>query len=119
LDGDTLRVLSDGAIAEVELADSYTVGMDQAYGAAARDALARLTANREVEVSVIDRRGTNRLVGRVRTDGRSVSAELVRSGYAWVSRKYASDEELYWLELDAKTQNRGLWGKMEEIPRED
>jgi endonuclease YncB( thermonuclease family) len=119
IDGDTLRVLGDGGIVEVELADSYTVGLDEAYGAAARDALARLAARRNVEVSVIDRHGTSRLVGRVRADGRDVSAELVRSGFAWVSRKYASDQELYWLELDAKTQNRGLWGKMEEIPRED
>jgi micrococcal nuclease len=118
VDGDTLRVLGEGRVVEVELADSYTVGLDEAYGTAARDALARLVNNRGVDVKVIDRHGANRLVGRVSTDGRSVSAEMIHSGYAWVSRKYAADEELYWLELDAKTQRRGLWARMEEIPAE-
>ena len=54
-----------------------------------------------------------RTVGRVYVNGRDVNAELVRSGYAWVYRKYATDRSLYGVEADAKAEQRGLWGSPE------
>ena len=55
-------------------------------------------------------------MGRVYVDGLDVNAEMVRQGHVWVSRKYATDPELYRLEREAKQQRRGLWANDGNIP---
>ena len=42
-------------------------------------------------------------------DGRSLSQELVRAGYAWWFRKYSRDGRLARLEEEARQDRRGLW----------
>lgn len=118
VDGDRFLFDYSGGQLEVALADSYTVGLDQPYGDAARAALANIIANRKVKIVVLSRSSSRQVVARVWLNGTNVSAPLVKEGYAWVSRKYADDKNLYWMELDARTHNRGLWAKMEKIPKE-
>ena len=118
LDGDRFLFNYVGGQLEVALADSYTVGLDQSYGDAARAALARLIGNHKVRITVLDQPSSRRVVARVMMNGKNVSAALVRQGYAWVSRKYADDNDLYWMELDARTRNVGLWARMEKVPKE-
>jgi endonuclease YncB( thermonuclease family) len=71
-----------------------------------------------VRIMVLDRPGKRQVVARVTLNGKNVSGLLVKEGYAWVSRKYARDNDLYWMELDARTRNVGLWSKMETVPKE-
>jgi hypothetical protein len=71
--------------------------------------LAALVANRDVR---IESRGVDdfgRLLARVFVGEVDANAELVRSGAAWVFRRYTDDPELIALEKVARAQPRGLW----------
>jgi len=55
------------------------------------------------------------IAGRIYVYDLDVSAEVVRQGAAWVYRKYATDQNLYRLEDEARADNRGLWGLPETL----
>lgn len=58
-----------------------------------------------------------RVVADVRVNGKSLNQELVRSGYAIWSKKYApGDRDFEALEEEAREAKRGLWG-LDEPPR--
>jgi endonuclease YncB( thermonuclease family) len=67
-----------------------------------------------VHVREVDRYG--RLVGNVSLpDGRHLSQELVRAGYAWWFRRYSADPRLAILEAQARAARRGLWADPDPI----
>jgi len=49
-------------------------------------------------------------------DGRNLSQELVKAGYAWWFFKYSDNEELGILEVKAKIAKVGLWSDRNPIP---
>jgi endonuclease YncB( thermonuclease family) len=108
-DGDTIRVLYKGGQLKVRLAEIDTPEKGQPWGSRARQALSDLVFGKLVRVVEQDRDRYGRIVGRVYLDGTDVNAEMVRSGSAWVYRKYAKDKGLYRLEMEAKGAKRGLW----------
>jgi endonuclease YncB( thermonuclease family) len=116
LDGDTLRVSVGQHQYEVELVDSYSLPAGHAYAGLAKRGLASLALNKMVTIEVKGRPGTRQLRGRVYLAGSNLSGELIKRGYAWVSRDDAQDMDLYWMELDAKTRNVGLWSRLEQVP---
>jgi endonuclease YncB( thermonuclease family) len=82
----------------------------QAYGDRARWFTAELAFDRTVTVRSRGRDRNGRLLGEVvLPDGRNLSQELVRAGYAWWFRKYSSDIRLARLEEEARQDHRGLW----------
>ncbi len=57
-----------------------------------------------------------RTLGRVYQGEIDVNAEMIKSGMAWVYRKYSTDQSLYPMEAKAKEQTRGLWADPEPVP---
>jgi len=115
-DGDTLTILTvRNKQVKIRLAGIDTPEKAQPFGTKAKQALAALTFNEQVDVSVetVDR--YRRTVGYVTVHGANVNAELVRQGMAWVYRKYTKDQRLYELESEAKNSKRGLWSSEEPI----
>ncbi len=110
-DGDTLTLLT-GTREEVRvrLAGIDTPERGQPFGDRARRALSDLAFGRQVRVVVADTDRYGRTVGRVFAGGLDVNADLVRSGAAWVFRRYSDDPELLRLEAEARAARRGLWG---------
>jgi len=108
-DGDTIKILVDQTQHKIRLAEIDTPEKAQPYGQRAKQALSALAFGKiaEVEQKDIDRYG--RIVGRVYINGIDVNAKMVRGGYAWVYRKYATDQSLYAMEDDARENKRGLW----------
>jgi hypothetical protein len=49
-------------------------------------------------------------------DGRNLSQELVKAGYAWWFFKYSDDEQLGLLEVQAKIAKVGLWKDKNPLP---
>jgi len=113
-DGDTLTLLTvhDKQI-RVRLAEVDTPEKGQPYANRSRQALAELVFGKNVRVLVVDTDRYGRTVGRVSVGEMDVAGELVRSGAAWVYRRYATDDDLYSLEQIARKQGRGLWGLSE------
>lgn len=117
-DGDTLTVLTAGNVqVKVRLSAIDAPEKAQPFGTRSKQALSDLCFGKTavVESSKKDRYG--RTVGAVLCDGKSVEAEMLRSGMAWVYRQYAKGRwELYAIEDAAKSAKRGLWADPNPVP---
>ena len=109
LDGDSLKVLRDGAEVEVRLLGVDAPEGGQAFGNVSKRALSNLVFGRTVHVAVreIDRYG--RSVARVTADGTDVGLELVRGGFAWHYARYLDDAAYAAAQREARAARRGLW----------
>jgi endonuclease YncB( thermonuclease family) len=109
-DGDTIRVLHAGRADVVRVQGVDAPEKRQAYGERARRFVADLVFDRTVTVRATGRDRNGRLLGDVvLPDGRHLSEELIRAGYAWWFRKYSRDLRLARLEEEARAARRGLW----------
>lgn len=113
-DGDSFTLLTaDNRQVKIRLAEIDAPERGQPYGGRSREQLARLIFEQDVTVAIqtVDRYG--RTVGRPYKDDLDVCAEMVRTGAAWVYRKYLRDERLLEIESDARKVGRGVWGLSE------
>ena len=115
-DGDPLTVLVDQQQVKVRLAEIDAPESHQDYGQRAKQALGNLVFGQEVTVDDEGKDRYGRTIGRVHLGRLDVNAEMVRTGFAWVYRKYAKDQSLYALEDEARTARRGLWASDVRVP---
>ncbi|WP_455208703.1 thermonuclease family protein [Kaarinaea lacus] len=54
--------------------------------------------------------------GKVYLDKLYINAVMVRTGNAWLFRKYGKDQKLYDLEYEARAARRGLWIDANPVP---
>jgi micrococcal nuclease len=110
-DGDTLKVLTDQRKqVKIRLAEIDTPEGKQPWGNKARQALSDLTFRRVVTVMPVTTDRYGRTVAHILVSDLNVNREMVRTGNAWVYRKYLRDKSLLDVEADAKKANLGLWG---------
>jgi len=117
-DGDTITVLND-AKEEIKIRlngiDSPETG--QAFGHKAKDFTKDLVAGKMVTIQAHDQDKYGRTIADViLKDGRKLSQELVKAGYAWWFFKYSNDEALGTLEVKAKLEKVGLWADKDPVP---
>lgn len=128
-DGDSLRVvrLEDRRHIKVRLSGIDAPEMSvkgrwqaQPYCKASRDLLREILPVGSI-VTIVDM-GTDKYGRTLATvvslpDGRVVQEELLRSGLAWVYRRYCKSCD-YWIQLeeDARKNMRGLWRDNHPIP---
>lgn len=81
----------------------------QAFGEAAKENLARLIFNKNVQVINKDLDQYGRIVGIVVYSNRNINELMIQQGYAWHYRQY--DENPVWEkdELNARKLRKGLW----------
>jgi endonuclease YncB( thermonuclease family) len=116
-DGDTIKVLTDQKKqVKIRLAEIDTPERKQPWGNKARQALSDLTFRRMVTVMPVTTDRYGRTVAHILVSDLNVNREMVRTGNAWVYRKYLRDKSLLDVEADAKKANRGFWG-LPEIQR--
>lgn len=120
-DGDTLWVKLDGGGAPRKL---RIQGMDapeicQAGGAASRDALVQLVANKTVNVMVKYQDDYGRGLARILVDERDVAAIMVLSGHAWSNRWRRSLGPYAAQEVQARAVGAGMFADpAPELPRD-
>jgi endonuclease YncB( thermonuclease family) len=110
IDGDTLDVRLASGVLRVRLHGIDAPERGQPWGDAARRALSSLAFGRDVELEPIEQDRYDRQVARVWLDGRELNVELLRSGHAWVYRRYADNPRYCELEAAARESRQGLWG---------
>jgi micrococcal nuclease len=115
-DGDTITVVSADRSIRVRLHGIDAPEREQPFANASRHALEAQVAGREVRVLERGRDGYGRLLGRVYVGTTDVNMEQVRSGYAWVFRRFVSDPALVALETEARQARRGLWRDPRALP---
>lgn len=116
-DRDTLKVLyAKKQQIKIRLAEIDTPEKKQPWGQKAKQALSNLTFQKTIRVKPITKDRYGRLVAHIVVDGINVNREMIRTGNAWVYRKYMRDESLLDLEAKAREAKRGLWG-LPEVQR--
>jgi endonuclease YncB( thermonuclease family) len=122
-DGDTVTVLD--AVKQqhrIRIAGIDAPEKAQAFGAAAKENLARLAFEKQAEVRCNKHDRYGREVCNVYVGARDVGLEQVRSGHAWWYREYAreqspEDRKVYeTAESEARGARRGLWHDVSPTP---
>jgi endonuclease YncB( thermonuclease family) len=115
-DGDTVKVLTlDNQIIKVRLAEIDTPERKQHYGKEAKMALSALVFGKTVDLRpvTIDRYG--RTVGHLFVGSLNVNKQMVRTGHAWVYKRYMKDKTLITDEDYGKFQKVGIWPLPEHL----
>jgi endonuclease YncB( thermonuclease family) len=117
-DGDTIRVMHDGAAEKIRLWGIDCPESKQAFGTRAKQFTGDLAFGKVVNVRVRDTDRYHRTVAEIiLPDGRNLNQELVRAGLAWWYQRYARHETILQdLEREARQARRGLWADKDPIP---
>lgn len=119
-DGDTLTVLKpDWSLETIRIYGLDCPERNQPYGYTASFFSLRQLLFRQIEVDPVERDRYDRLVARLRHEGKSVNQEIIKAGYAWVYDRYCQAgvcSRYRLLEKEARQAGRGLWQEEEPIP---
>lgn len=120
-DGDTVTVLTpDNTQVKVRLYGIDTPEKRQPFGARATEFAREMAALHDVDVRETDRDRYGRTVGIVTLpDGRTLNAELIRAGLAWVYVRYCRESFCpAWADLErqAREARAGLWADPSPVP---
>mgnify|MGYP001765834323 FL=1 len=123
IDGDTVVVLGPAKRTErVRIQGIDAPEADQPFGAQARQRLQDLVGGKVVTVVSDKRDRHGRLLGKLMHGGQDMGLALIREGFAWWYRDYATDQilldrVLYPLaEVQARWDDSGLWADPDPIP---
>jgi micrococcal nuclease len=110
-DGDTIKVMHDGAPEKIRLAGIDCPEKKQAFGTQAKKHTGDLCFQKQVTVIPHGHDRYSRTIADITLpNGKNLNAQLVEDGFAWWYRKYApTDKNLEKLETQARNQKRGLW----------
>lgn len=110
VDGDTLRVRGgDARLQKVRILGIDAPENGQPFFAAAREHLAKVTRDREVEVTPTGTDAQGRTVARVSMNGNDVSLDMLAAGLAWYQRGDTENTALEAEERKARARSAGLW----------
>lgn len=117
-DGDTIKVMHNGAPDTVRLQFIDCPEKKQDFGQVAKEFTANQCFGKVVQVRTSGRDRYNRCVGEVVLPNyRILNLELVRSGNAWWYEQFAKDALQYKLAQDkARASHKGLWGQVKPLP---
>ncbi len=121
IDGDTIKIIDEHfRLQTIRLYGIDCPEKDQDEGFWARVYTARKCLFRKVEVEAVDRDRYDRIVAKIRTEGKDLNRCLVAEGYAWVYDHYCKQQlycqGLYKAETTARRKKRGIWSKEDPIP---
>lgn len=110
-DGDTIwvRPVGQREAVEIRLVDIDAPEGCQAFGQAAKKALAARVLKQAVVVRTRGRDDYRRTLAQVRHGGRDVGAWLVRHGHAWSTQYRGRPGRYQRLEEEARRARAGLW----------
>lgn len=110
-DGDTLTILDASKTQiKIRLAAIDAPEKDQAFGNRAKQKLSNLCFGKDASLRVVSTDRYGRTVGEIDCAGINANQAMVKSGLAWVFRKYDKGfEYLYDAEKEARGEKLGLW----------
>ena len=111
-DGDTITVVNNGKPEKIRLYGIDTPESKQVFGTQAKNFTYAKVYRKSVNVEPVTTDRYGRTVGIVHVDGKSLSEELVKSGFAWVYDRYCKKDMCdKWKQLEevARQSKTGLW----------
>ena len=118
LDGDTIEVLHNNRSERVRLSGIDCPDKGQAFGKRAKQVASALVFGRDVTLQTHGKDKYRRTLADVLLrDGTNVNYALVKDGWCWWYRKYASGGTvLEGLATDARDARKGLWADPQPVP---
>ncbi len=114
IDGDTIWVKSGVEKIKVRLSYIDAPELKQNFGIKSKDYLIGLILDKNVEIHSYRRDRYKRVIGEVYIHNNKesifVNAKLLKSGHAWVYKRYRNNPYLINLENYARTNKNGIWG---------
>lgn len=115
-DGDTFHFLpEDKKKIKVRVADIDCPERLQPFGLEAKEFVFNEIKDKEVVIKISDTDRYGRKIARVYYEGKDLSEELIRKGFAWHYTKYSKDPILNELEQQARENKYGLWADSSSI----
>ena len=112
-DGDTFHLIQDnGEKIKVRVADIDCPERTQDYGLEAKAFVIAEIKDRTVSIVIKDSDRYGRKIAFVKYDGKDLSEELLKNGFAWHYKKYSELEYLSTLEEDSRNKKKGLWADL-------
>jgi len=118
-DGDTIRVMHEGKGERVRLYGVDCPEKGQDFGQKAKMFTSNMVFGKGVEIKAVTQDRYGRTVGFVYLGSRCLNEELIKSGFAWVYRKYCDKpicDQWRKMEENAKASKIGLWSQPNPIP---
>jgi hypothetical protein len=117
IDGDTYDVLVEGRSIRVRMEGIDAPERGMPHYKAAKQYLSALCYGKQITLVSTGKDHHKRTLGfAFLTDGRELSREMLKAGYAWHYKKYNSDPTLAQLEVVARQNRRGLWAESMPMP---
>ena len=115
-DGDTYKVLINGKLQVIRLANVDAPELNQYYGKLVKSRVSNLILGRIVDLELIGKDRFRRTVANVTVDGRSLDSILVVSGWAWHYVAYSHHPYLSDVESQARKELLGMWRCAKNVP---
>lgn len=116
-DGDTFHLLpANGEKVKVRVADIDCPERAQPFGLEAKEFVMNQLKDKEITINIKETDRYGRKVARVIYDGKDLSEELVKHGFAWHYKRYSNDPELAELEQLARKDKLNIWSKPKPVP---
>lgn len=113
VDGDTIWVKSVNKAVKIRLSYIDAPELKQSYGIQSKEYLTSLILNKNVEIHSYRRDRYKRVIGEVYIHNNNesvfINAKLLKSGHAWVYKRYRKNPYLMNLESYARTNKNGIW----------
>ena len=115
-DGDTYKVLENGKLTIVRLANVDAHELSQYYGKTVKACVSKLILARIVKLEAYGRDRYGRTLANVSIDNVQLDSVLVANGLAWHYLPYSHHLYLSTYEAKAKKANAGMWKCKKNIP---
>lgn len=118
MDGDTYELLTpDKTTVRVRMQGIDAPERGMPYYKMAKQYLSDLCMHQKVTLKEVTEDHYGRTVAfSYLEDGRELSREMLKAGYAWHYKKYNKESELAQMEKDAKAEKKGLWKDKNPTP---
>ena len=113
VDGDTIWVKSSNKTIKIRLSYIDAPELKQNFGIQSKEYLAGLVLGKDVEIHSYRRDRYKRVIGEVYIHNNDesifINAKLLKSGHAWVYKRYRRNPYLMNLENFARKNKNGIW----------
>lgn len=116
IDGDTYKVLENGIIKTVRLANVDAPEVDQHFGKHVKDSVTKLLLLQTVQLEAQGKDLFNRTIVIFKVNGMSLDSLLISKGWAWYYSSYAHNTSLKYCEDKARLKGLGIWTCAQPIP---
>ena len=108
-DGDTIKLITNNKQIKIRLFGIDAPERDQEFGTKSKEVLSSLIFKKEVKLITKSKDQYGRTLGTIFLEDTNINLEMVKTGYAWVYKKYNKDSEFINAETNAKEKKLGLW----------